>query len=193
LTSFSLLVTGKVSTLAGITAGGSGDGQGTVARINGPNDVAVSSWGDIFVVEYYNHLVRQVTSSGSVSTLAGLPGVAGSTDGTKVFAKFNSPYGVSVSTKGTIFVAEYGNQLIRQVTTSGKDFTCLCPSSRPSHNGALMGNRNSVYFCWVYQQWLRGWRKQPCAVSRPRSCSGELVGRSVCCRARQPHDSTSLG
>ena len=60
---------------------------------------------------------------GVVTTLAGggsAGGVAsGSVDGTGSAALFNSPYGVAVSTLGTVYVADTSNQLIRMISLAG--------------------------------------------------------------------------
>ena len=45
--------------------------------------------------------------------------VAGSEDGTGSAARFNAPSGVAVSTSGTVYVAEYGNRLIRMISPTG--------------------------------------------------------------------------
>ena len=44
---------------------------------------------------------------------------AGSVDGTGSAARFNQPYGVAVSTSGTIYVADYRTHLIRMISPAG--------------------------------------------------------------------------
>ena len=60
---------------------------------------------------------------GDVTRLAGggsAGGVAsGSEDGLGSAARFNAPIGVAVSTSGTVYVAEYGNHLIRMISPTG--------------------------------------------------------------------------
>ena len=60
---------------------------------------------------------------GDVTRLAGggsAGGVAaGSVDGTGSSARFNAPTGVAVSTSGTVYVAEYGNHVIRMILPTG--------------------------------------------------------------------------
>lgn len=55
-----------------------------------------------------------------VSTLAGVPGVSGTNDGTGTGAKFNSPRGIKLSTvDGNLYVADCVNNTIRRVTPAG--------------------------------------------------------------------------
>ena len=111
---------GTVTTLAG-TAGTSGftDGVGTNAEFFNPHGVAVDSSGNVYVADTYNHLIRKITSSGAVTTLAGTAGISGFSDGVGTNAKFNYPHGVAVDSSGNVYVADTHNQLIRKITSSG--------------------------------------------------------------------------
>ena len=111
---------GVVTTLAG-SAGNSGsaDGTGSAARFNNLNGIAVDTAGNLFVVDTSNRTIRKVTSAGVVTTLAGLAGSSGSTDGTGSAARFNFPYGITVNTAGNLFVTDTVNQTIRKVTSAG--------------------------------------------------------------------------
>ena len=72
-------------------------------------------------------LSNELSSIVSISTLAG-SGVSGSTDGIGTAASFGSIEGVSIDSKGNIFVAGVGNNLIRKITPEGVVTTC-CSSS----------------------------------------------------------------
>jgi sugar lactone lactonase YvrE len=69
---------GVVTTLAG-TANQSGyvDGTGTAARFTSPAGVAVDSTGNLYVADTGNHIIRKISASGSVSTVAGTAGQKG--------------------------------------------------------------------------------------------------------------------
>jgi sugar lactone lactonase YvrE len=111
---------GTVTTLAGQAGSdGSADGTGSAARFSFPFGVAVDSAGNLYVADRNNHTVRKVTPGGAVTTLAGLAGSSGSTDGAGSAARFYSPYGVAVDSAGNVYVADRGNFTIRKVTPGG--------------------------------------------------------------------------
>jgi uncharacterized repeat protein (TIGR03803 family) len=68
------------------------------------------------VADTFNDTIREMThTSGSwtVSTVAGLAGVAGSADGLGTNARFYNPCGVALDSSNNLFVADTGNQTIR--------------------------------------------------------------------------------
>jgi sugar lactone lactonase YvrE len=109
---------GIVSTLAGSPAVfGSADGTGAAARFFVPLGLAIDTHGNLYVADSQNETIRKITSAGVVTTLAGMPGVAGSADGTGSAARFNTPAGVAVDPSGNVFVADFFG--VRQVTAAG--------------------------------------------------------------------------
>jgi len=110
---------GVVSTLAGTGSPGSADGPGASAQFNFPLGVAVDAGGNVYVADASNDEVRKITATGLVSTLAGSPGQAGSSDGQGTAAKFNQPAGIAVDANGNLYVADYNNSTIRKITPGG--------------------------------------------------------------------------
>ncbi|MCX6878552.1 MAG: hypothetical protein NTW21_32770, partial [Verrucomicrobia bacterium] len=98
---------------------GSADGAVGSARFNQPRDVAVDGSGTLYVADMRNCTIRKITTAGVVSTLAGSPGEAGSTDGLGAAARFNNPFGLAVDGNGTVYVADTYNCTIRKVTPDG--------------------------------------------------------------------------
>jgi sugar lactone lactonase YvrE len=109
---------GVVTTLAGTSDYGSTDGIGTNAKFFNPTGVAVDSLGNVYVADRNNHLIRKITSSGLVTTLAG-SGSAGFVDGIGTNAKFYNPRGIAVDSTGNIYVGDESNHVIRKVTATG--------------------------------------------------------------------------
>jgi hypothetical protein len=109
-----------ITTVAGVAyVPGNIDGTGRAARFNGPSGTAVDSNGNVYVADQVNDTIRKITPSGVVTTLAGTPGVVGSSDGTGSAAKFNAPVGVAVDGSGNVYVADATNETIRKVTPAG--------------------------------------------------------------------------
>jgi hypothetical protein len=127
-----------VTTVAGLGGNSGGtDGPGNVALFKGPSGVAVDGAGNTYVADQINHTIRKVTPTGEVTTLAGLAGYAGSTDGMNSAARFNDPSGVAVDNSGNIYVAETLNHIIRKVTPAGSNWsvTTLAGFPNPTGNG----------------------------------------------------------
>ncbi|WP_341890377.1 NHL repeat-containing protein [Variovorax sp. YR752] len=107
---------GVVTTLAGSGQVGATDGVGGLASFSRPGGLTVDSDGTIYVADTGNSLLRKITPTGVVSTLAGQPGVLGSQDGVGAAATFKQPYGVTVDAAGNLYVADTFGNLIRKVT-----------------------------------------------------------------------------
>jgi len=124
----------QVTTLAGTGATGSANGTGTAASFNNPVGIAVDASGNLFVGDRLNNLIRKISSTGAVTTLAG-SGAYGSSNGTGTAASFASPYGVTIDASGNIYVADSGNNLIRKITSSGVVTTFAGSGGFGSANG----------------------------------------------------------
>lgn len=81
------------------------DGTGSAARFLGPKAVAVDAAGNTYVADTQNHLVRKISVSGTVTTLAGKAGVCGSQDGTADTATLCFPTSIAVDKAGTVYVS----------------------------------------------------------------------------------------
>jgi sugar lactone lactonase YvrE len=109
--------TGEVTTLAGAFGlAGSDDGIGSDARFNAPLGLALDPFGDLYVADTGNNTIRRVVvSSGTVTTIAGSPGVAGSADGFGTAARFAVPAGLALDGAGNLYVADENNATIRKI------------------------------------------------------------------------------
>lgn len=125
---------GTVTTLAGSTTPGSTNGTGASAQFNGPEGVAVNAAGDVYVADTGNNEIREITPAGVVTTLAGST-APGSADGTGSAASFYQPAGIAVDASGDIYVADHGNNEIREVTPAGVVTTLAGSTTSGSADG----------------------------------------------------------
>ncbi|MDP9170036.1 MAG: hypothetical protein M3N54_05430 [Acidobacteriota bacterium] len=120
--------TGTITTFAGNGLQGSvgnvGDGgAATSARVS-PAGLTLDAAGNLYIADSGNNLIRQV-SGGKITTVAGsgTEGYSGDT-GTAAKATLRAPGAVAVDNAGNIFIADSGNQVIREVS-SGKIITTI--------------------------------------------------------------------
>lgn len=130
--------TATVSLFAGspTSASGYANGTGTSATFNEPSGVAMDASGNLYVADYGNNEIREITPAGVVSLFAGSPtGASGSADGTGTAATFNGPVGVAVDSAGNVYVADQNNNEIRKITPGGV-VTTLAGSTTPGNLNA---------------------------------------------------------
>jgi uncharacterized protein (TIGR03437 family) len=112
-----------IHTVAGTgVAGYSGDGDSAVrARLNAPTGVAVSTGGDVFIADSYNHRIRLVSSGGIIRTIAGTGTAGFSGNGsTATAAQIHTPTGLALDGGGNLYFADNDNNQVRKLTpTSG--------------------------------------------------------------------------
>ncbi len=109
---------GTVSTFAGSGSIGAANAIGTAASFYFPAGMAVDANDNLLVADFGNNTIRKITPDGTVTTFAG-SGIMGSADGTVATAQFNGATGVGVDQYGVVFVADYYNNKIRKIDTSG--------------------------------------------------------------------------
>jgi sugar lactone lactonase YvrE len=107
---------GTVTTFAGTAGRSVDDPIGTNARFNNPRAVTADAT-NLYIADSVNNTIRKIViATGAVTTLAGTPGVAGSTDtGIGTPALFNNPCGITNDGLGNLYVADTGNHTIRKV------------------------------------------------------------------------------
>ncbi len=141
---------GVVHTFAGQAgASGNADGFGNDARFDNPFAVAVDGEGNVYVSDTANNAIRKITTGRVVTTLAGLPGYPGDTDGTGPNARFWNPQGLSVDSDGNIYVADTGNNLVRKITPMGMVTTLPASTDKTaalnSPGGVAVDSAGNVY------------------------------------------------
>jgi trimeric autotransporter adhesin len=137
---------GIITTVAGngVSNGYSGDGGlATNAQLNYPSGVAVDSGGTLYIADVGNVVIRKVSPSGIISTVAQGGGRALAIDQadnlyfedaigvrkvspsgivtTFITTQFNLPFGAAVDGAGNLYIAEAGapNYRVRKITPAG--------------------------------------------------------------------------
>jgi uncharacterized protein (TIGR03437 family) len=108
---------GFITTIAGIgTQGFSGDGGLAIhAQLDHPKGVAVDAAGNVYISDTYNSRIRVVAPNGTISTVVGTGTLGYSGDGgLATAAQLNFPAGLSFDTAGNLYIADNGNNVIRQ-------------------------------------------------------------------------------
>lgn len=127
--------TDSVTTLAGNDTAGYRNGNSSTSEFNSPLGICMDRNGNVYIADTYNHVIRKITPSGTVSTLAGT-GTAGLVNGPADSAEFYLPTGVAADTSGNIFVADNGNYCIREISTTGMVSTVAGTGYAGFKNGA---------------------------------------------------------
>jgi hypothetical protein len=110
-----------ITRVAGTSTAGSGDdGPATDAELNFPNGVAVTADGGFLITDTNHQVVRKVSSAGVITRVAGT-GTAGNSgdDGPATDAELNFPIGVAATADGGFLIADFGNQVVRKVSSAG--------------------------------------------------------------------------
>ena len=111
-----------ISTIAGnetYTYTGDG-GPATSAGISEPYGLAFDASGNLYCSSYVDNVVRRVNTSGIISTVVGSGAAGFSGDGAQATAaQLSGPREIIMDPLGNLYIADYGNNRIRKVTTSG--------------------------------------------------------------------------
>ncbi|MGA2538374.1 MAG: Ig-like domain repeat protein [Terracidiphilus sp.] len=117
------------------TAGYTGDtGPATAATLANPAAAAYDSNGNLYLADANNHVIREVSPTGIITTIAGT-GIEGySGDGAAATAaQFDTPTGIAVDTSGNVYIADSHNHRLRKV--SGGTVTTIAGTGAPGYSG----------------------------------------------------------
>lgn len=105
---------GVVTTVAGQPGvQGFADGTGSAARFSGPQGIAVTSTGILYVADTNSNTMRKITNGNVVTTIEGCAGCIGS----EQYGMFNQPINVAVDRDNFVYVADSRNNSIRTTAT----------------------------------------------------------------------------
>ncbi|WP_333625493.1 DUF6443 domain-containing protein [Sphingobacterium siyangense] len=136
--------TREVKSFVGSTSSVSGwlDGIGSSARFYKPVSICKDASGNFYISDRGNNMVRKISPSGIVTTLAGST-TSGYLDGTGSSARFSEPWGITVDGSGNVYVTDENNRRIRKITPAGVVTTFAGSGSASSVNGT--GTAASFY------------------------------------------------
>ena len=111
---------GNIATVAGNgTSGYSGDsGLAINAEVASPAGLALDATGNLYIADSSNQVIRQVNAkTGNITTVAGIGTSSGYSGdgGPATSAQLNSPEGVALDATGNLWIADSGNNRIREV------------------------------------------------------------------------------
>ena len=143
-----------ITTIAGTGERGfSGDGgPATQSRLYYPRGVAVDGDGNVYITDDYNHRIRKVDSTGTITTIAGTgrtgndAGGFGGDGGAAVRARLNSPSGVAVDGDGNVYIADQYNSRIRKVDSTGVITTIAGTGERGFSGDGGPATQSRLYF-----------------------------------------------
>ena len=108
-----------ITTVAGNTNWGySGDnGPATAATMTAPTSIKVDAYGNYYLTDFYNNVVREVNAwDSSIITIAGNGNQSYSGDGgPSGSAELDLVHGLAFDPMGNLFMADYGNNRIRKI------------------------------------------------------------------------------
>ncbi len=163
---------GTITTVAGTgTPGFSGDGGPAVAaQLYYPHDVKTDAAGNLYIADSSNQRVREVSSAGIISTIAGNGAAAFSGDnGTATAASLNTPLAIALDANGNLYISDSVNQRVRKValngtitTAAGSGQTGFAGDGGPATQAELNGpsglsvdGQGNVYFADVVNNRIR--------------------------------------
>ena len=152
---------GTISTIAGGNGGGySGDnGPATSAQLSYPNGVTVDGYLNVYIADSFNNVVRKVTPSGTITTIAGGgSGCSGETDGLGdgcpgTNGSFNYTATVRMDGEGSVIITDYYNNAIHKLTPEGTlqlvaGLGSGCSGQTDSWGDGCLANQINIYQPW---------------------------------------------
>jgi trimeric autotransporter adhesin len=132
--------TGIITTITGNdTAGYTGDGgPASAAKFHTPYDVKCDAAGNLYICDWFNHAIRKISTTDTVTTIAGnsTPGFTGD-GGPATAALLHHPLRSAFDTAGNLFFVDGDNNVIRKINMTTKIITTVVgsPAGFPGPTG----------------------------------------------------------
>ncbi len=113
-------VTGLLSVVAGNGSAGTPVAGPATASPMAVGGIALDRSGTLYLADYRDNRIDDVTSAGMLSAVAGTGSAGSPVPGPATSSAMNSPLGVSVDAAGNLHVADSGNRVVEEVTPAGR-------------------------------------------------------------------------
>jgi len=120
------------------SAGYSGDGgSALLADLNNPGAGVLDSAGNLYIADSGNNVVRKVAAStGVITTIAGNgEGGYSGDQGAATRAQLNYPEGIAIDGQGNLYIADSGNNVVREVTAATGVITTVAGNGVSGYSG----------------------------------------------------------
>jgi large repetitive protein len=121
------------------TGGYKGDGgPATSAELFLPTGAAMDGAGNFYIADSFNNVVREVSASGTITTIAGKQSAGAGYSGDKgaaTSAQLNQPAGLAVDGAGNLYIADSKNNVIRAVNLSTGIITTVAGTGTSNYTG----------------------------------------------------------
>ncbi len=109
---------GILNNVAGIaeeSGGGGNSGTALAAHLYWPQDVTVSSTGEVYILDWNNHCVRKIETNGTVSRFIGSGHLGDDSSGPYNTIDLNHPTGLTISPSGDFWLAAWHNWKVKKI------------------------------------------------------------------------------
>ena len=99
----------SVTTIAGSGSVGSNDGTGSQVTFNAPWGIAADNFGNLYVADVYNRLIRKISANDHTVTTITIHNTI----------DFKSPYNIAIDDKKNMYVTDFNESLLK-ITVTGE-------------------------------------------------------------------------
>ncbi len=136
-----------ISTIAGNGDFGysSDGGPADTTRLYFPTGVCVDAHRNVYIADFYNNRIRKVDTNGIITTIAGGTGVGDG--GSALDAALSYPMNVSVDKSSNVYIADYFDNRVREISTSTGIISTVAGNGFPrygSDNG--LADTSSLFY-----------------------------------------------
>ncbi len=138
---------GIITTVAGngIAAFAGDLGDAKSASLNFPGEIVLDPVGNLFIADTSNQVIREVTATGVIATVAGIPGAAGSGNGFgPLSAQFTNPLALTRDPLGNLYVGDDNHRVRKIASLASGPPSCTYSLSSGGETFPAAGGNGSV-------------------------------------------------